>query len=167
MQKKTEDLRQEQIQYILNTLKTLCLFLTMYQKMPKEGLNQKKLSEFLLNLDHRLKMCAFVAIQKISDDEELNKIAQEAVDMYSISLAIEKNKKHETSDKKGTTMEEFYKNKFKKDMNILEDKRLQFDQYGNQIELIDCFLYNNFTVIELVKLKLDFMAILQFKKEQM
>ena len=64
-------------------------------------------------------------------------------------------------------MEEFYKNKFKKDMNILEDKRLQFDQYGNQIELIDCFLYNNFTVIELVKLKLDFLAILQFKKEQM
>jgi hypothetical protein len=47
--------------------------------------------------------------------------------MHSISLAIEKNKKHETSDKKGTTMEEFYKNKFKKDMNILEDKRLQFD----------------------------------------
>ena len=45
--------------------------------------------------------------------------------MYSISMAIEKNKKHETNDsKKGSTMEEFYKNKFKKDMNILEDKRL-------------------------------------------
>jgi hypothetical protein len=46
--------------------------------------------------------------------------------MHSISLAIEKNKKHETGDaKKGSnTMEEFYRNKFKKDMNLLEDKRL-------------------------------------------
>ena len=64
-------------------------------------------------------------------------------------------------------MEEFYKNKFKKDMHKLEDERLQFDQYGNQIELVDSFLYNNFSVIELVKLKLDFLAILKFKKDQM
>lgn len=87
--------------------------------------------------------------------------------MYSISLNIEKNKKHETGEKKGATMEEFYKAKFRKDANQLEDKRLQFDQYGNQIELIDSFLYNNFTNIELVKLKLDFLAILQLKKDEM
>lgn len=77
-------------------------------------LNEHKLVEFLINLDYRMKITVFIAIQRISDDEELNKIAQEAVDMHTISMAIEKNKKHETGEKK-STMEEFYKNKFKKD----------------------------------------------------
>jgi hypothetical protein len=121
MQKKTEELRVEQIQYILNTMKTLCLFFIITQKMKKEVFNQSKLVEFLINLDHRLKMTIFISIQRISDDEELNKIAQEAVDNYSISISIEKNKKHETGEKKASVMEEIYKNKYKKDFLLLEE----------------------------------------------
>lgn len=92
--------------------------------MNKEVFNQNKMIEFLINLDYRLKMTVFISIQRISDDEELNKIAQEAVHNHSISLSIEKTKKHETGEKKGSTMEEFYKNKYKKDKLFLEDQRL-------------------------------------------
>ena len=33
-----------------------------------------------------------------------------------------------------------------------------YDQFGNQISVVDGFLLNNFKTVELVKLKLEFLA---------
>ena len=46
----------------------------------------------------------------------------------------------------------------------MEDARKTFDQDNNDISIVDRFLYNNFTVAQLVKVKLDFLAILHLKK---
>lgn len=51
-----------------------------------------------------------------------------------------------------------------KDANEKEDARKLFDQDSNEVNKVDQFLYNHFTVAQLVKLKLDFLAILHLKK---
>ena len=52
----------------------------------------------------------------------------------------------------------------KKKAKLDEDRKL-YDQYGHQISHVDSFLLNNFSTVELVKLKLEFLAVLSSKKE--
>ena len=42
-----------------------------------------------------------------------------------------------------------------------------YDQYGHQISYVDFYFLNNFSTVELVKLKLEFLALLSLKKEFM
>lgn len=47
------------------------------------------------------------------------------------------------------------------------DARKTYDQNGHLIFAVDKVLYNEFTIVQLVKLKLDFLAILCLKKDKL
>ena len=82
-----------------------------------------------MNLDQRLKLTAFVMIQRIDDDEKLERIAKQALDFQSLSQALEKNRKHlQASSGEGTAaLEEMFENKMRKDNAAMEDGRHTFD----------------------------------------
>ena len=48
-----------------------------------------------------------------------------------------------------------------------EDARKQHDQFGNEISVVDDFLFNEFRLVDLIKIKLDFLSILYLKKDYM
>ena len=52
------------------------------------------MTRFVVNLDQRLKLTAFVLIQRMHDDEQLLTLAKEAVDFNTISETLHKNKKY-------------------------------------------------------------------------
>lgn len=108
-------------------------------------------------------------IQRLADDEELSQVAQEAVDMKALALAMEKNKKHTAGKDEdrggGMTLAQMYKKKLEKERLALEDARKTFDQYGNEISMVDKFLFNEFKLVDLIKLKLDFLAVIHQKKD--
>ena len=53
----------------------------------------------------------------------------------------------------------------KKDKIAMEKKRYHYDQYGKKVSHIDMLLFNQFTLPELCKLKLDFLAFLTMRKD--
>jgi hypothetical protein len=91
--------------------------------------------------------------------------------MKSLSLAMEKNKKHTAGKDEdrggGLTLAQMYKKKLEKDRLAYEDARKIFDQYGNEISMVDKFLYNEFKLVDLIKLKLDFLALIYLKKDML
>lgn len=52
-----------------------------------------------------------------------------------------------------------------KDAKEKADARKLFDQNETQISVVDELLFNQFTLSELCKLKLDFLALLRLKKQ--
>jgi hypothetical protein len=49
----------------------------------------------------------------------------------------------------------------------MEDARKKYDQNGHLVSVVDQVLYNEFTLLQLCKLKLDFISILCLKKEHL
>jgi hypothetical protein len=49
----------------------------------------------------------------------------------------------------------------------MEDARKNYDQNGHLVSAVDQVLYNEFTLLQLCKLKLDFISILCLKKEHL
>ena len=84
--------------------------------------------------------------------------------MKALALAMEKNKKHTAGKDEdrggGMTLAQMYKKKLEKERLALEDARKTFDQYGNEISMVDKFLFNEFKLVDLIKLKLDFLAVI-------
>ena len=84
----------------MNTFKILVLFLVVISKLnllqPNEHrtLKKHKLIQFLFNLDQRIKITTYILIQRMADDEELHKVAQEAVDMKDLAVQFAKIKKY-------------------------------------------------------------------------
>jgi hypothetical protein len=87
-------MRQESIQYILNTLKLLLIFLIVFKKSQKK-IDSAKLDSFLFKLDQRLRLTVLVLFQRIADDEKMVNFAQEVLDLNSILKGknIKKDKK--------------------------------------------------------------------------
>jgi hypothetical protein len=100
----------------------------------------------------------------MSADERINRIAREAYDYHQILIQIEKNKKYteNTSDDEvlNRMIQVIYKNA--KDM---ADARKIYDQYSSMISETDRFLFNSYNVLELCKLRLEFISILSAKKQ--
>lgn len=177
MHKKTDEMRQEQVQYILNTFKILVLFLVVISKLnllqPNEHrtLKKHKLIQFLFNLDQRIKITTYILIQRMADDEELHKVAQEAVDMKDLAVQFAKSKKYQGQDEdRGGGMskaQELNKNMYEKKKRNFEDLRKKYDQFGVEISVVDEFLLNEFRLVDLIKIKLDFLSILYLKKDFM
>jgi len=89
--KQTEELRKEQIHYILGSLKLLIIFLKVSSALDLHVTTPNKLKfvRFLINLEQRLKVTSFVLIQRLSDEEKMNRIAQEALDTHTLSTKAE------------------------------------------------------------------------------
>ena len=47
----------------------------------------------------------------------------------------------------------------------MEKKRYHYDQYGKKVSNVDMLLFNQFSLPELQKLKLDFLAFLKISKD--
>ena len=60
-----------------------------------------------------------------------------------------------------------YKNALKTEQLEMLDKRNKYDQFNTLVSVVDKFLFNEFTISQLCKIKLDFIAILCLKKEYM
>lgn len=65
----------------------------------------------------------------------------------------------------GTQLMDMYEKKLKKDKLAMEKMRYQYDQYGKKITHVDMLFFNNFSLLELCKLRLDFLAFLTIKKD--
>ena len=80
---------------------------------------------------------------------------------------IEKNRKHlqQNSGEGAIALEEMFEKKMKKDKIAMEKKRYHYDQYGKKVSHIDILLFNQFSLPELCKLKLDFLAFLTMRKD--
>ena len=84
----------------MNTFKILVLFLVVISKLnllqsnEHRTLKKHKLIQFLFNLDQRIKITTYILIQRMADDEELHKVAQEAVDMKDLAVQFAKIKKY-------------------------------------------------------------------------
>ena len=76
-----EDMRQEQMQYIINTIKVLVLFLQITRKVNVFGdtSDQSRLQKFVATLDYRIKISVFIMMQRQQDDDRLNKVSKEAI----------------------------------------------------------------------------------------
>ena len=77
---------------------------------------------------------------------------------------IEKNKKHTAGNpytEGSLALEEFFHKKLKKEKISMEKKRYHYDQYGKKVSEVDMLLFNHFSLPELQKLKLDFLAFLK------
>lgn len=82
---------------MIGTLKLLVIFLkvTSATEFHKSTPNQLKYIRFLINLELRVRTTSFVLIQRLSDEEKMNKIAREAIDTHAFSVkaeAIEKKR---------------------------------------------------------------------------
>ena len=62
---------------------------------------------------------------------------------------------------------ELNKNIYEKKKRNFEDLRKKYDQFGNEISVVDEFLLNEFRLVDLIKIKLDFLSILYLKKDFM
>jgi hypothetical protein len=91
LRKQNDEMRQEQIHYIIGSLKLLVIFLKVSSALDlhRTSPNQLKYIRFLINLEMRLKMTSFVLIQRLSDEEKMNRIAKEALDTHALSIKAE------------------------------------------------------------------------------
>ena len=124
-----------------------------------------KFDRFVVKMEQRLKLTVFVLIQRMADEEKMDQVAQEAFDMHKLSEKMEKNWQHAQQSADPYAVEEMMNKNLVKQALNLEDDRKTFDQNYNEISIVDRFLYNNFSLAQLVKFKLDFLAILQMKKQ--
>lgn len=95
LRKQNDEMRQEQIHYIIGSLKLLVIFLKVSSALDlhRTSPNQLKYVRFLINLEMRLKVTSFVLIQRLSDEEKMNRIAKEALDTHALSSKAEQIEK--------------------------------------------------------------------------
>jgi len=93
MLKTAEPLRTEQLYYIMNSLRFLVLVLKVFKTLtgPMEFVKAELFQNMVATLDQRLKITAYLLIQRISLESELNLVAREAMDMKKLAMKAEKN----------------------------------------------------------------------------
>lgn len=163
-----DEIRREQIKYILNTLKLLVLFLHVLRipGFARRLHDSHKAIKFMLTLESRVKLTFFVLLQRLHSDERMNRIAQEAVDHQEVALQIQKNRKLMIGGVQSQPeLEDKMLKMVHKESAKRESLRKKCDQFGNLISEVDEILYNHFNALELCKLRLEFLALLSLKKE--
>ena len=107
-------MRQENMQYIANSLKVLVIFLQV-SRIPDfySRVSENKLDRFVINLEYRLKITVFVLIQKYCEDERMERISREAMDNYLQLVKLERDKKNNSMQQR-EEVEEMMKKKMLK-----------------------------------------------------
>ena len=94
---------------------------------------------------------------------------QEAVDWQTLVYKNEKQKKYQNpqANEGQEKIQDLYKSALRTEQLEMQDKRKKYDQFNTLVSVVDKFLFNEFSVSQLCKLKLDFLALLILKKDSM
>lgn len=87
--------------------------------------------------------------------------------MHQLFEKNEKYKQFQPTNQDPDEYEKINKQKLQKESVNLENLRTKFDQNKDEISIVDDLLYNQFTMLELCKLRIDFLSILYTKKSLM